>query len=213
MDINTNFIIEKRLERTADNLKRNNINAYVINNLEELHKVIKSLIAPNDIVALGGSMTLFETGVIDLLRNGDYQFLDRYEKGLSPEDIRKIYLDSFDADAYFTSTNALTIDGMLYNIDGNGNRVAAMLYGPKKVIVVVGINKIVNNLEEAENRLKNFTAPANAKRLNLNTPCASTGICSDCNSPNRICTDYVTIKRQRTPNRMHVLLLKNEYGY
>ncbi len=213
MDINTNFIIEKRLERTADNLKRNNINAYVINNLEELHKVIKSLIAPNDIVALGGSMTLFETGVIDLLRNGDYQFLDRYEKGLSPEDIRRIYLDSFDADAYFTSTNALTIDGMLYNIDGNGNRVAAMLYGPKKVIVVVGINKIVNNLEEAENRLKNFTAPANAKRLNLNTPCASTGICSDCNSPNRICTDYVTIKRQRTPNRMHVLLLKNEYGY
>ncbi len=213
MDTNTNFIIEKRLHRTADNLKRNNINAYVINNLEELHKVIKSLIAPNDIVALGGSMTLFETGVIELLRNGDYQFLDRYEKGLSPEEIRRIYLDSFDADAYFTSTNALTIDGMLYNIDGNGNRVAAMLYGPKKVIVVVGINKIVNNLEEAENRLKNFTAPSNAKRLNLNTPCASTGICSDCNSPDRICTDYVTIKRQRTPNRMHVLLLKDEYGY
>ncbi|MCK5763454.1 MAG: lactate utilization protein [Clostridiales bacterium] len=213
MDTNTNFIIEKRLHRTADNLKRNNINAYVINNLEELHKVIKSLISPNDIVALGGSMTLFETGVIDLLRDGDYQLLDRYEKGLAPEDIRRIFLDSFDADAYFTSTNALTTDGMLYNIDGTGNRVAAMLYGPKKVIVVVGINKIVNNLEEAENRLKNFTAPSNAKRLNLSTPCASTGICSDCNSPDRICTDYVTIKRQRTPNRMHVLLLKDEYGY
>ena len=213
MDAHIDFIIEKRLKRTAESLKQSNITPYIINDLEELHTVIKTLISPNDIVAIGGSMTLFETGVIDLLRNGDYQFLDRYEKGLSPEDIRKIYLDSFSSDVYFTSTNALTTDGILYNIDGNGNRVAAMLYGPKKVIVIAGINKIVNNLEEAENRLRNYTAPANAKRLNLNTPCASTGICSDCNSPDRICSDYVTIKKQRTPNRMHVLLLKDEYGY
>ncbi|MEA3422938.1 MAG: lactate utilization protein [Bacillota bacterium] len=213
MDANTDFIIKKRLTKTAENLKKNNITPHIIDNLEELHKTIKTLISPNDIVALGGSMTLFETGVIDLLRNGDYKLLDRYEKGLNPEDIRKIFLNSFYSDAYFTSTNALTTDGVLYNIDGTGNRVAAMLYGPKKVIVIVGVNKIVNNLDEAENRLRNFTAPANARRLNLKTPCASTGICSDCDSPDRICSDFVMIKRQRTPNRMHVLLLKDAYGY
>ncbi|MBN2259708.1 MAG: lactate utilization protein [Clostridiales bacterium] len=213
MDRNSDFVYEKKMQRTAEKLRSNNINPYIIDSIEDLHETIRSLIKSGDTVAVGGSMTLFETGVIDLLKNGEYKFLDRYEKGLTPEATRKIFVDSFDSDAYFTSSNALTTDGVLYNIDGTGNRVAAMIYGPKKVIVVVGKNKIVENIEEAELRLKTIAAPANAKRLNLSTPCATTGICSNCSSKDRICTDFVTIKKQRDPNRMHVLILKEDYGY
>ena len=158
-------------------------------------------------------MTLFETNVIDYLRNGKYNFLDRYQANISADDMKEIYRKSFYADAYFASTNAVTENGELYNVDGNGNRVAAMLYGPDKVILVVGVNKIVKDVNEAINRNKEICAPANTKRLSCKTPCASTGQCMDCSSPGRICCEYTLIKRQRTVGRMHVIFLNENFGY
>ncbi len=121
---------------------------YLVSNKEELLKKIEEIVKVGSLVGCGGSMTLFETGVIDFIRE-KYNFLDRYAKGIKPEDMKEIYRKSFSADAYFTSTNAITEDGELYNLDGNGNRVAAMIYGPDKVIVIEGVNKIVKDVDEA----------------------------------------------------------------
>ncbi|WP_245755151.1 lactate utilization protein [Pelosinus propionicus] len=120
---------------------------------------------------------------------------------------------SFSADTFLCSTNALTEDGELYNIDGNGSRVAAMIYGPEQVIIVAGINKIVRNLEEAEKRVRNYAAPLDAKRLQKNTPCASLGYCVDCKSEERICNDFVVIKRQFTKGRIKVIIVGKQLGY
>ena len=213
MDNNVKWVNEKKIERTMKALEKNNMCAYLVNNEEELLNQIDELINEGDLVACGGSMTLFETNVIDYLRNGKYNFLDRYQANLSDDDMKEIYIKSFYADAYFASTNAVTENGELYNVDGNGNRVAAMLYGPDKVILVVGVNKIVKDINEAINRNKEICAPANTKRLSCKTPCASTGHCMDCSSPGRICCEYTLIKRQRTAGRMHVIFLNENFGY
>lgn len=213
MDNNTMWVNKKRINRVIDALRNNNMEGYYINNNEELINKINDLIPENSTVACGGSMTLFETGVIEFLRNGKYKFLDRYKEGLTQEEIKDIYRGAFSADAYITSSNAVTEEGELYNVDGNGNRVAAMLYGPDKVIVVIGVNKIVACLEEAIQRNRNYSAPANAKRLNRNTPCAKVGYCMDCNSEERICNEYTLIRRQGKKERIHVLILNDNLGY
>ncbi|KYH31673.1 hypothetical protein CLTEP_23360 [Clostridium tepidiprofundi DSM 19306] len=213
MDSNVAFVIEKRIERTINNLEKNNMNGYFVKDKNEAIKKIEELINEGDTVAIGGSMTLFEIGAVDLLRNGKYNFLDRYKSGLSQEQIKDIYRKAFSSDVYLSSSNALTEDGELYNVDGRGNRVAAMIYGPDKVIVVVGINKIVRDLDEAIIRNREIAAPANAKRLNKNTPCAQVGHCMDCNSTDRICNEYVVIRRQMNQGRIHVIIINEELGY
>lgn len=213
MDNNLKWVNECRINRTIEALKKNNMNGYLAKDKEEIIDIIESIISKGDVVSCGGSMSLFEAGVIEYLRNGKYEFLDRYKEGLSGEDIGKIYRDSFFADAYFTSSNAITEEGELYNVDGNGNRVAAMLFGPKKVIVVVGVNKIVKDIDEAIKRNREIAAPANAKRLNRATPCAKLGYCMDCNSNDRICNEYTIIKRQGNKDRIHVIFLNEEFGY
>ena len=213
MDKNKFEIVRLRMERTAEALRRNNFFCESAESAEEALEILSDLLSPDDTVAVGGSMTLFEAGVIDLLRDGPYHFLDRYEKGLTPEQIREIYLKSFSANVYLTSTNAVTEKGELYNVDGNGNRVAAMLYGPESVIVVIGYNKIVKNLEEAKARVEEIAAPANAVRLNMGTPCTETGKCMNCMSENKICADTVIMGRQRIKNRVKVILVGEELGY
>ena len=151
--------------------------------------------------------------MIDYLRSGKYKFLDRYVEGLSKDDLKKLYRDTFSADVYFTSTNAITEKGELYNVDGNGNRIAAMLYGPDKVIVIAGVNKIVRDIEEAVMRNERISAPANCKRLNRNTPCVKVGHCVNCSSEERICSEYTVIKRQGNKDRIHVIFLNEELGY
>lgn len=210
---NKKWHLDLKIKRTIEALGKNNMEAFYVENVDELHKKIKELVPQNSVVSVGGSRTLFETEVMELLGDGSYKFLDRYAPGLTPADIKKLYRDSFSADAYFTSTNALTENGELYNVDGTGNRVAAMIYGPEMVIVVCGINKIVKDLDEAIDRNKSVAAPINAKRLNRNTPCAITGVCSDCNSPDRICNDYVVIRRQGLKDRIKVIIIGEEYGY
>lgn len=196
-----------------ENLEKNNMEAYYVTTNKDLLDKVRELVKEGDIVAVGGSMTLFDTGIIDFLRQGNYKFLDRYRNGLTGVDIKEIFRESFFANAYFTSSNALTENGELYNVDGNGNRVAAMLYGPDSVIVIVGINKIVKNLEEAIKRNRETSAPANCKRLNKETPCAKLGYCMDCNSADRICNDYVLIKRQGIKGRIKVIIVNEELGY
>lgn len=212
MDQNLNWLNEKRIEKTIKSLENNNMKGYLVSNKEELLKKIEEIVKAGSLVGCGGSMTLFETGVIDFIRE-KYNFLDRYAKDIKPEEMKEIYRKSFSADAYFTSTNAITEDGELYNLDGNGNRVAAMIYGPDKVIVIAGVNKIVKDVDEAIKRTKTIAAPANCKRLSTNTGCKTTGICIDCSSPGRICCSYTLIKRQLTPEIIHVIFLNEDFGY
>lgn len=202
-----------KINNLIKTLQKNNINGYMVESKEELISQIEAIVEKDSVVSVGGSMTLFELGIIDYLRKGRYEFLDRYKDGLSPADIEDIYRKSFFADAYFTSTNAITEEGELYNVDGTGNRVAAMLYGPKKVIFIVGTNKIVQNMDEAIKRVREIAAPLNTKRLNRKTPCTKVGHCMDCSSPERICNEYIVIKRQRDKSRMHVIFINENAGY
>ena len=179
MDKYVAWVNETKIKNTIKSLENNNMKGYLANNKDELIKIIDELTNEGDTVSCGGSMTLFEAGVIDYLRSKRFNFLDRYEENLTKDDLKELYRKTFSADVFFTSTNAITEDGELYNVDGNGNRVAAMLYGPDKVIVVVGVNKIVKNINEAVERNKSMCAPANAKRLDTNTPCKIKGYCMD----------------------------------
>lgn len=150
---------------------------------------------------------------MDFLRKENYVILDKYRDGITSEEKKQIYIQNFSADTFLCSTNALTEDGELYNIDGNGSRVAPMIYGPKQVIIVAGINKLVRNLEEAERRARNYAAPIDAKRLNKDTPCTKLGHCVNCKSPNRICNDFVTITGQFVKNRIKVIIVEKTLGY
>ncbi len=213
MDNNTLWYMEKRIDRTIKNLNRRNMGGFFVKDKNELIMLLKKLIDDNSTVGVGDSMTLFETGVIDFLRKGDYVFLDKYRDGITSEEKKEIYLKNFSANTFMCSTNALTEDGELYNIDGNGSRVAPMLYGPKQVILVAGINKIVKDIEEAEKRVRNYAAPIDAKRLNKDTPCTTLGYCVDCKSPNRICNDFTIIRGQFIKNRIKVIIVGEQLGY
>lgn len=213
MDKNAMFVVDERVKRTILNLEKNNMRGHYVQTEEDALRKIEELISEGDIVAVGGSMTLFEIGVIDMLRNGKYSFLDRHKEGLTPVDIKEIYRKSFAADAYFTSSNAITENGEIYNVDGTGNRVAAMLYGPDKVIIIVGRNKLVKDLDQAILRVKETAAPANNVRLNRDNPCTKVGHCIDCKVDSRICNEYTVIKRQNDKDRIHVIIVNKELGY
>jgi L-lactate utilization protein LutB len=213
MDENVEFILEKRVNDVIENLKKKNMSGYYVKDKPALLKLLDGLISDQRTVSVGGSMTLFESGVIDYLRQRPLNFLDRYEEGLDASHIKALYRASFSADVYLTSSNAITETGGLYNVDGRGNRVAAMMYGPDKVIVIAGVNKIVKDLEAAIERNRKWAAPANAKRLNRQTPCAKVGYCTDCDSPDRICHEFTYITSQMTQDRIHVILTKEDFGY
>ena len=213
MDNSIKSVLEKQVQRTMDNLVKNNMMAFYVENKAQVVEKVAELIKEGELVAVGGSMTLFETGIIEQVRIGRYNFLDRYMDGLSRTQIEEIYRKSFFTDTYLTSTNAITEDGELYNVDGNGNRVAAMIYGPKSVIVVAGINKIVKNVDEAVERVRRVAAPANSIRLNKNTPCTKTGYCANCRTDDRICCTYTVFGQQREKNRIKVILVGESLGY
>lgn len=211
MDKNVSWFIEKQVKKAMDGLNKNNMQGIYVNDESELLAVVKELIVENSVVGVGDSVTLLETGVLDLLRSGHYNFLDK--EGITREGKKDIYIRNFSADTFLCSTNALTEDGELYNIDGNGSRVAPMIYGPKQVIIIAGINKLVRNKEEAEKRVRNYAAPIDAKRLNKDTPCTKTGRCVDCKSPNRICNAFVTITGQMIKDRIKVIIVGKPLGY
>ena len=221
-DENLMSVIEKRAVKTSENLKRNNMDCYIAENAAEAKKIVESFLEPGMTVGVGGSATLNECGIIDTLRSGNYKFLDR--SGLTGDAIKKCYRDSLSADVFICSSNAITENGELYNVDGNGNRVAALCYGPDTVIVVAGCNKIVSDINEAVKRVKTIAAPANTHRLNCATYCREKGECmayasgnttmtGGCRSENRICCSYVVTGYQRFKGRVKVVLVNEPLGY
>ena len=214
--------MNEMIEKTMTALQKNNMQAYFVEKKEDVIDLVKTLIKKGDTVTHGGSVTLAECGIPALLANGDYNYLDRSVKGLTPEQVKDIYRKTFSADVFFTSANAITENGLLYNVDGNSNRIAAIVYGPESVIVIAGVNKIVPDINAAMNRLKTTAAPLNTKRLNCKTPCAVTGKClavdnpllaEGCKSPERICCNYVVTAQQRHKDRIKVILVGESLGY
>ncbi len=206
-------VTQQRMERVAEALRANRMDAYCVPTAAQVPALVARLLHKGDTVAVGGSVSLQQCGVLEMLAGGDYRYLDRYAPGLSGEQVQEIYRAAFSADAYLASANAVTEAGEVFNVDGNGNRVAAITYGPKSVILVVGCNKLVRDLNEAETRLETLAAPANAARLHTATPCASTGRCQHCKSPARICCTYTVLRAQRVPGRIKVILVGEPLGY
>lgn len=198
---------------TIANLTRHNMAGYFVQDREALYALFNALIPPGSTVGCGDSMTLEQLGIFDRMRNGDFLFYDKYAPGLTHEDKRKLYLKNFDADTFLTGANAVTMDGALFNIDGNGSRTAPMLYGPRQVIVVAGVNKIVPDVDAAIQRARQIAAPLDAKRLGKTTPCATLGRCVDCRHSQRICNDFVLITGQFTKDRIKVIFVDLELGY
>jgi len=218
--------MEERLARTCRNLEKNNIACFYIDRKEEVVPLLKTLIQEGDVLRTGGSVSLKESGVLDSISNGDYRFINRFSSNITPEVKRAASIDAFDCDAYLCSCNAVTENGELYNVDGDGNRTAAMIYGSKQVILIVGCNKVVKNLEEAVVRVKTIAAPKNAARLGYDTYCrekghclaieqGKTGMTDGCSSPGRICSTFVVMGHQydRNRHRIKVILVGEPLGY
>lgn len=213
MEENLKKLLKIKENQIIKAFESHNMTCLFVENKDELKTYLKNILNNKKKVAVGGSVTLNQLGVIDLIRERDVQFIDRYEKDISREEMENRFREAFFADLFMTSTNALTVDGCLYNIDGTGNRVAAMIYGPKEVIVIAGMNKIFYSEEEAIAHIKKCSAPANAIRLNKKTPCTKTGQCMECHSEDRICSSYVKLAYQSKINRIKVIIVEDSLGY
>jgi len=196
---------EKQVERTINALKKNNFEAIFVPNSKAALEEVMERIPDRATVGIGGSVTLAQTGILDALKNRKVQLISPFQQARNEEERMELIRKSFSSDVFLSSTNAVTEDGKLFNIDATGNRVGAMFIGPKKVIVVSGVNKIVKNIEDAEKKLMEWTAVQNSKRLNRKTPCVETGVCGDCSSPDRICNIYVTLAKK--PSRTDILII------
>ncbi|MCL2368225.1 MAG: lactate utilization protein [Oscillospiraceae bacterium] len=201
------------IQTTIDNLKRNNMAGYFVADGAGLILLLKELIPPGATVGSGDSVTLEQMGVFAFLRNGDYVFHDKFQPGLTSLQKRSLYLQNFSAHTFITGTSAVTMDGKLFNIDGNGSRVAPMIYGPEQVLVVIGTNKIVPDAKRAIERTRQVAAPLDAIRLGKDTPCVKLGRCIDCKHEERICNDFVLITGQFTKDRIKVIIVDETLGY
>jgi hypothetical protein len=203
---------EKQAERTIGALKKNNFEAlYVLDSKAALEEVMKR-ISDGATVGVGGSVTLAQIGLIDALKNRKIQFIWPQQQAKSDEERLELFRKCFSTDVFLSSTNAVTEDGRLYNVDATGNRAGAMFIGPKKTIIICGVNKIVKDLEAAEKRVREWTAPQNAKRLGKKTPCVETGVCADCSSPDRICNIYVTLAKKPARAEVVVIMVGENLG-
>lgn len=203
---------EQQSKTLLKQLAKRQMSGYYCSTAQEAKDLALTLIEDNSLVSFGGSMTLNDIGLLETLRSGNYNLLDR-SVAKDYDEVRAIYHQSFAADTYLMSTNAITLDGQLVNIDGNGNRVAALIYGPKQVIIIAGMNKVSSDLDEAIKRVQNFAAPANVKRLSRNTPCNQTGQCGDCQSDDCICSNTVITRRSSAKDRIKVILVGEVLGY
>ncbi len=205
-----------RVENTLTSLRRNGFEALYLPTVEEAVSKVVGMVPEGSIVGIGGSVTLREMGLLKALEERGVELADHWEarkRGASGEEVMRIRRLHLNSDVFITSTNAITETGELINVDGTGQRVAAMIFGPKKVIVVAGVNKIVGDLDEGLWRASNVASPMNAKRLSRKTPCAKTGECSDCDSPERICNITTVIHRRPRSTDLTVILVGEELGY
>jgi len=207
----------KRLHDLKKALESNNFEAYVAETAIDAKNIIFNTIVPQlapKTMSWGGSMTLSETGIQDaLLKVEGIEIENPYKPGLSREEALETRRKAQLVDLYFTGSNAITEDGQLVNLDCFGNRVGALHFGPKNVVVVAGRNKIVAGLEEAINRIRNIAAPVNAMRLDRKTPCIETSVCQDCSSPERICNVWTITEKSFPKNRIRVILVNHDLGY
>ena len=190
-------------------LQSRNMSGYYAENRAEALSIALSLIPEGSSVAMGGSMSAGEIGLVDAVKNGNFNFIDR----AMISDRHAASLAAFDADVFLASCNAITNDGVLVNIDGNANRVAAIAHGPKKVVMIVGMNKVCSDVDAAMKRARNVAAPINAQRFGLSTPCAKTGACFDCKSPDTICCQFLITRYSRHRDRIHVILVNDTLGF
>ena len=203
---------DKRLDILKSNFERNRFNVYISNNKDDAVEKIFSLISLSDSIGLGGSLTLSELNIPDLLKNKNYNVINFPDKKLPYETVLEQRRQSLLSDVFLTSTNAITSDGYLVNTDYMSNRIAAMMFGPKKVIITAGINKIVKDTEAALWKIRNYTAPQNCKRLNRDTPCVKTSVYADCHTDSRICCNTSVMGYQGNPKRMHLIIIKENLG-
>ena len=197
MDKNLAAVIERRIECTVQALRANNMDAFRVADTVELYKKLDDLMNEGSTWSVGGSMTLFEAGVIDYLKKGPYTYFDRYAEGADLDDV---YAKAQRCDVYFCSSNAITEDGKLYNVDGRGNRISNLIFGPKRVVVIAGYNKIVKDIEAARQRADQIASPANAERLNVK-------------DYKTICSHELVSQQQVAKGRITVLILAEQYGY
>ena len=196
-------------QKVIQGLKSRNMTGYYAATKEEALALALSLIPEGSSVTMGGAMSAHEIGLVEALKAGNYRFIDRD----AIADKRAAMLAAYDADFFLTSANAMTEDGEMVNIDGNANRVSAIAQGPKKVLVIAGMNKICSDLDGAMKRARNVAAPVNAQRFGLNTPCAKTGACMNCKSPDTICCQFLITRFSRHADRIHVILVNDNLGF
>lgn len=192
-------------------LEKRNMEGYFCESSEEAVKTVLSLLPDNATISWGGSETIKECGLMDAIKAGNYNLLDR--AAVSPEEYREFYSKVVMADAFLMSSNAITENGELVNIDGAANRLACLLHGPQNVFVIVGMNKLVCDVPAAVGRIRNVACPANTLRLNRKTPCSVTGKCGDCYSQDSICSQIVVTRRSTQPKRIKVILVAENLGY
>ncbi|MDQ1773036.1 lactate utilization protein [Labilibaculum sp. A4] len=204
---------KEKIEQLIKSLKKNRIEGIYFSSETDLINFVIDNLKPGITVGIGDSLTIEQLGLFDYLRQSSIRFLDKYQPDITKEERSQLYRDNFSADIFLSGINAITLEGKIFNLDGNGSRVAPIIYGPKRVFLVCGTNKIVQNDEEAISRIKNIAAPIDAKRLNKKTPCTKTGICLDCKSVDKICNYYTIIQGQFDKERIKVLLINGKYGF
>ncbi len=189
-----------------------NMGGYFFENSASCVSAITDLMEDGSSISWGGSESIKECGLMDAIKSGNYILIDRLS-AKTPEEGRELYAKTVLSDYYLMSSNAITYDGELINIDGNGNRAACLIHGPKYVLVIVGMNKLVSDVESGYKRVRNLASPANAKRLGRNTPCFHTGKCGDCLSDECMCSHIVVTRRCSIPGRIKIFFVAEELGY
>ena len=200
---------DKLSQKVIKGLESRGMQGYYAKDKDEALRTALGLIEEGSTITMGGAMSAHEIGLVEALKKGNYNFIDRDQM----EDKKAAALAAYSADVFLTSTNAMTEDGMLVNIDGNANRVSAIAHGPSKVIVIAGMNKVCSDLDGAMKRARNVAAPTNAQRFGLDTPCSKTGSCMDCKSPDTICCQFLITRYSRHKGRIHVILVNDNLGF
>lgn len=217
--------MNQQIQKLFENLKKNRINPVYAETKEDAFKFVEDMLFEGCTITSGGSVSLVESGIIDLIKNSKYRFLDRNRAGITPEEQQECFRSTIGADFYFCSANAITENGEILNVDGFANRISAIAFGPEKVVMVVGVNKIVPDLKSAFLRVKKIAAPKNCVRLGIDNPCKTLGHCvsllnnpepdfaDGCKKDTRICCDYLVSALQREKDRITVILVNENLGY
>ena len=210
-NMNQNIVKRNTLlaQKVIKGLQSRNMSGYWAESREEALRIALELIPEGSSVSMGGAMSAHEIGLVEAVKSGNYRFIDRD----AMTDKRAAMLAGYDADVFLSSCNAITEDGVLVNIDGNANRVSAIAQGPRKIVMIVGMNKVCPDVDTAMKRARNVAAPINAQRFGLSTPCAKTGACMNCKSPDTICCQFLVTRYSRHTDRIHVILVNDSLGF